>query len=93
MGRTRVLPNGNFALPLDFQDLREPFYTQLTDRPLAQINAYWARLMFTGQASPPMQLPDEAAVLKTVEDNKGAIAYVDSKTVNPKRVRILLHLN
>ncbi len=92
MGRTRSLPNGNFALPLDFQELRADFYTKLTARPIEQINAYWARIMFSGQGSPPMTLPDEQAVLKTVSENKGALAYVDSKRVNPKLVRVLLIL-
>lgn len=92
MGRTRSLPNGNFALPLDFQELRTDFYTKLTARPIEQINAYWARIMFSGQASPPVTLPDEMAVLKTVSENKSAIAYVDSKRVNPKLVRVLLIL-
>lgn len=92
LGRTRVFPGGKFALPVD-QDspLRAEFYQRLTGRPIEQINAYWARLMFTGQASPPLQLPNDAAVMETVRENEGAIGYIDPSQVD-RRVRVLLLL-
>jgi ABC-type phosphate transport system substrate-binding protein len=92
MGRLRSLPNGRFALPLDQLTLRSEFYQKLTSRPIEQINAYWTRIMFTGQASPPIILPDDIAVLTAVNENKDAIGYIDKKNVNNK-VRILLILN
>lgn len=92
LGRTRTFADGRFALPIDqSSSLRAEFYQTLTARPLEQINAYWARLMFTGQSSPPPQLPDDGAVLKMVRENEGAIGYVDSAQVD-KTVRLLLLL-
>jgi len=92
LGRKRTFPDGRFALPVDQSSpLRAEFYQILTARPLEQINAYWARLLFSGQASPPRQLPDDAAVLKMVRENEGAIAYVDPKHVDHS-VRLLLLL-
>ncbi len=93
MGRTRSLPNGRFALPVDQSTLRSEFYQKLTARPIEQINAYWARIMFTGQTSPPMILPDDNAVLSMVNENKDAIGYIDRKNINNNNVRILLILN
>lgn len=93
LGRTRTFPDGRFALPIDQSStLRAEFYRKLTDRPIEQINAYWARILFTGQASPPLQLPDSAAVLKTVRENEGAIGYVDTARLD-STVRVLLLLN
>jgi len=93
LGRARTFPNGKFALPIDqASPLRAEFYLQLTGRPVEQINAYWARIVFTGQASPPLQLPDDAAVLQTVRDNEGAIGYIDKIYVN-NTVRVLLILH
>lgn len=92
MGRVRSLPNGNFALPIDQQELRSVFYYALTERPIEQVNAYWARIMFTGQASPPMKLPDTKAVIKVITDNKGAIGYIDPQRVDENTVKILLIL-
>ncbi|MDO9104031.1 MAG: hypothetical protein Q7U57_03615 [Methylovulum sp.] len=92
MGRTRVFPNGKFCLPIDQSSpLRAEFYQKLTARPVEQINAYWARIMFSGQASPPQQLPDDHAVLQTVRENEGAIGYIDKIHVdNSVRVMLLL---
>lgn len=92
MGRTRLLPNGSFALPLDEPSLRTLFYNELTDRPIEQIDAYWARIMFSGQATPPMKMPDTQAVIKVVKENKGAIGYVDSDVITNSGVRILFNL-
>jgi ABC-type phosphate transport system substrate-binding protein len=92
LGRTRTFPDGRYALPVDQSPLRAEFYQKLTSRPVEQINAYWARIMFTGQASPPLQLPDDAAVLKTIRENEGAIGYVDKSRLD-KTVRVLLLLN
>ncbi len=93
LGRTRVFPNGKFALPIDQSSpLRAEFYQKLTSYPVEYINAYWARIMFTGQASPPQQLPNDEAVLQTVRDNEGAIGYIDNAHVD-KTVHTLLILN
>ncbi len=77
MGRTRAFPNGKFAITFDQQALRNDFYQKLTNRPIAQINAYWARLMFSGQTSPPAKLPDDQSVIKVVQENAGAIGYIN----------------
>ncbi len=93
LGRSRTFPHGKFALPIDqSSSLRAEFYQKLTGRPVEQINAYWARIMFTGQASPPQQLPDDKAVLQTVRENEGAIGYIDTAQVD-KTIRVVLRLN
>ncbi|MCH9698153.1 MAG: hypothetical protein K0U68_08630 [Gammaproteobacteria bacterium] len=92
MGRSRSFPEGNFALPLDLNPLRSEFYFKLTGRPVEQINAYWARIMFSGQASPPTMLPDEQTLLKTIRENTGAIGYIDSNHVDKTQVRVLFIL-
>ena len=93
MGRTHILANGDIVLPLDQSELRSDFYLKLTNRPIAQINSYWSIILFSGQASKPMQLSDDETVIKTVSKNKGAIGYIDSKNSDKKLVRILLILN
>ena len=93
LGRTRVFPNGKFAIPIDQSSpLRAQFYQLLTARPIEQINAYWARIIFTGQGSPPLQMPDDAAVLQTVRENEGAIGYIRFIRLD-KSVRMLFKLS
>lgn len=94
MGRLLSLPNNCIPLPLDHpggSPLRERFYEALTQRPLAQINAYWARLMFSGRATPPRMLPDTASILQAVSQNRDAIGYVEDDKLNTA-VRVLFYL-
>jgi ABC-type phosphate transport system substrate-binding protein len=87
MGRTTSLPNGTIPLPLDYQGdsaVRARFYQSVTGKNMAQINAYWARLSFTGQANPPRRLADKAAILQVVEKNMDAVGYVENLEPNDK---------
>jgi ABC-type phosphate transport system substrate-binding protein len=82
MGRLTVLPNGSIPLPVDYQgnpEIRERFYRFITGRNLAQINAYWARMSFTGQANPARLLSNQKSMLHVIEKNQDALGYVDEE--------------
>lgn len=91
MGRYRKLPSGQTALPVDQEAAKARFYRTLVDKDLAEINAYWARLLFSGQTTPPRQVNAHADALRFVRNNQGAIGYVDSQNV-PDDVRVVLTL-
>ncbi len=94
MGRMRAFPSGDFALPFDLprdNAARAGFYLALTGMKPAQVNSYWARLMFAGQTMPPQPLPDEAAMLDIVKRNPSALGYL-SQEPNDKAVRVVLVL-
>ena len=76
MGRYRTLPTGIPALPIDQAAEREQFYHLLVNKTPAEINAYWARLVFSGRASPPILAPTATEVKTLVENNLGAIGYL-----------------
>lgn len=87
MGRTSAFPNGRPAIAFDLkgdQPARSTFYQQLVGKSVAQINAYWARLLFTGSATPPMALKDSATMLHMVQENRDAIGYLDSAEATGK---------
>ncbi|MFZ2160660.1 MAG: hypothetical protein WAW02_00450 [Sideroxyarcus sp.] len=93
MGRITSLPNGSIPLPLDYQGnsaVRAHFYQSITGKNMAQINAYWARLSFTGQANPPRRLADKATIMQVVEKNQGALGYVDSIDPETKVTPVLI---
>lgn len=92
MGRYRKLPNGITALPVDLAPLKARFYGALVAKDLAEINSYWARLVFSGQASPPQQAGSPDDVAEIVEHNRGAISYVDSAHV-AEGMRVVLELD
>ena len=95
MGRTKKLPSGITALPIDQAAInpeKTRFYHELINKELAEINSYWARLIFSGQGSPPRQADNSVEVLDIVSANKGAIGYV-LRSVADRRVKIVLDLS
>ncbi len=80
MGRYNSYPNGESANTTDLPEKskeREYFYRMLVGKSAAQINAYWARLLFTGKSEPPQTVRSSADVIALVKDNKNAIAYIN----------------
>ncbi len=83
MGRSPYFPSGGAVVKLDAPSaslVRKAFYHSLVDMSLSEVNAYWARLMFSGRATPPMQVPREHDIVKLVADNSNAIGYVPKDT-------------
>ncbi|MBV2235683.1 MAG: hypothetical protein KUL75_09085 [Sterolibacterium sp.] len=95
MGRTKKLPSGITALPIDqvaSNRDKARFYAELINKELAEINSYWARLIFSGQASPPRQADNAAEVIEIVSSNKGAIGYIP-RSAATKQVKVALDLS
>lgn len=91
MGKNRRLTSGINAIPLDLAapyEEKAQFYQHLVHRSLPEIHSYWARLTFSGQGSPPLQVPSPEEVIRMVSSNKGAVGYIDRKHLD-KRVKLL----
>lgn len=71
--------------------VREAFFRTLNGMRISQVNAYWARLRFSGEMLPPASLSDMRTAIDVVAHNKNAIAYVDAKMVN-RTVKVVLLL-
>lgn len=85
MGRTQYFADGSLVLRLDQppqSQERQDFYRGLVNKSVAEVNAYWAKLLFSGRASPPQVVDNNKAVLAAVRDNKNAIGYMDSAAVD-----------
>jgi ABC-type phosphate transport system substrate-binding protein len=94
LGRYRKLPSGAVALPIDVSEAgseRAQFYQSLVKKSPAEMSSYWARLVFSGQTSPPFQVPDVKTALQLVESNPNAIAYVSRALVSTK-VKVVLEI-
>ncbi|MDE2457289.1 MAG: hypothetical protein KGL43_27165 [Burkholderiales bacterium] len=79
MGRDRAFTDGEFAevFDLDRSDpVRASFYRALTGLSQAQVNSYWARLLFSGRNSPPQPVADEAAMAAAIKRNPNAIGWL-----------------
>jgi ABC-type phosphate transport system substrate-binding protein len=94
LGRNRALGDGKNFWVLDQKPdsaLRERFFIQLNGMDLRRVNAYWARLQFSGNTQPPRPLADSRQVINTVAGNRYAIGYIDAALVT-ERVRTVLRL-
>lgn len=79
MGRYNSYPSGESANTMDLPERseeRELFYRLLVGKSAAQVNAYWARLLFTGKSEPPKTLGSPEDVISLVKGNINAIAYI-----------------
>lgn len=91
LGRFKKLPSGLRAVPIDVSTLKDAFYTRLVGKSRGEIGAYWARLTFSGQTSPPRQ-ESLASALELVVSMPGAITYVERRSVD-KRVKVIFEFD
>ena len=79
MGRYNTFPNGVVDRPLDRvagSDAKQKFYRLLVNKSEEKINAYWARLLFSGRASPPSSYATNDEMLDELRSSKQTIGYV-----------------
>lgn len=94
MGRYRQFPRGGAAHPIDLPENhpdRSRFYLQLINKSPAEVNAYWARLTFSGKTRPPPQARTVAEAIDWLARQEGAIGYLD-RSQTDARHRIVLEL-
>lgn len=94
LGKTDNLQDGLKVLPVDQKDDQAPhaeFYKKVVKKDVDQLDAYWARLIFTGKGEPPKKLAGDAEVLAMVAANPNIIGYVDAASVTPA-VKVLLKM-
>ena len=80
LGRYRRLASGVTAEPIDQpadSALKAHFYRHLVDKSLPEINAYWARLVFSGKTQPPRIASNSEEAIQFVLSHPGALAYVE----------------
>ncbi|WP_233269020.1 hypothetical protein [Paraglaciecola sp. L1A13] len=79
MGRYNTFPDGVLAKPLDRvagSPEKQRFYQELVSKSEAKINAYWARLLFSGRASPPSSFDTDDEMLNELKTTPQAIGYL-----------------
>ena len=85
LGNSSTFPDGGAAKLADQPEsaaVRGTFYEKATGRSAAQAKATWARLTFTGKATPPKELKSDADVKAFVASDPKAIGYVDASAVD-----------
>lgn len=95
-GKTKRLQGKRFELSdwPDNSSQRSDFYRYLLNKNLAQMNAHWASLSFSGKARPPKVInsPDVTALLKWMDEKPNRIGYAPLNSL-PDNANILFILN
>ena len=85
-------PSGATAVPADLPEsaaVREQFYSKAANKTGAQVKATWARLTFSGKATPPKEMTSAGDVKKFVASNPDAIGYIEKSAVD-STVKVVL---
>ncbi len=92
LGKVDSFPNGDSATPIDQMEgraIRDEFYSAILNKSPAQVAAYWAKVIFTGEGFPPQTLGNSQTVKKAVAGNPHAIGYIEQSDAD-QSVRVIL---
>lgn len=85
LGKIGIFQNGSKAIPIDQaegSEVRDEFYSKIVNKTPSQLNAYWAKAIFSGDSFPPKILDGSIAVRRSVANNTNAIGYIDKNEVD-----------
>jgi len=68
--------------------MKTTFHQKVTKKSLAQLESYWSKQLFTGKATPPLEVADVNTVKATIAQNPNGIGYIDESDVDSS-VKIL----
>ena len=93
LGQIGHFPDGTDVVALDQgigSAIRDEFYLKVTSKTPPLLKAYWTKMIFTGRAQPPRELPDSIAVRKLVAANPNLIGYIDRSALDSSVKAVLL---
>jgi hypothetical protein len=68
---------------------REEFDGKILGKTTAEVNAYMAAMIFTGRASPPLEVPGDDRVKQAINSRPDTVGYISDSAVD-ESVRVLL---
>lgn len=85
LGKSKKFPGGATVMPVNLSDndtTRTAFDSSILNKDAGQLKAYWAKLVFTGKASPPKKVGSAAEAKTLVASNPNTIAYIPADQVD-----------
>ena len=91
LGKHKINIDGQSVTPIDVTDeaSRDAFYQQVAEMSVLRVNAYWARLVFSGQGRPPQQLP-LAEAMALAKNQPGTVTYLPARYANGFKILLKL---
>lgn len=84
--------HGISVQPVDLKKwdgVKESFYKQVIHKDSSQLNAYWARKLFTGRGKPPRSFIDVKSIYHFMGKNDNVIAYIPQSEVDLTQVKVI----
>jgi len=85
LGKASTFPGGKQAIPINLSegsDQRDAFHRKVTGRSANQLRAYWSRMVFSGRATPPKEVPNVTEAKRLIAANPSTIGYIDKAAVD-----------
>ena len=79
LGKIRAFPDGKEAVPISLKEGSaeyNAFAESVLDKSDKQLKAYWAKIIFTGQGTPPREVDNAAQMLELIGNNPNLIGFV-----------------
>jgi ABC-type phosphate transport system substrate-binding protein len=95
MGRYLTFPDGEAAKPVDLpaqSKMKNDFYLQLVNQNEQKINAYWARLLFSGRAKPPETTKSIEDAINKLQQSQYSIGYLPADQLTDQ-VKVVYRFN
>jgi len=62
--------------------MKAEFHKRVTKKSLAQLESYWSKQLFTGKATPPLEVADANTLKATIAQHSNGIGYIDEADVD-----------
>ncbi len=94
LGKSKKLPGTGRIKILEHKkesQLKLTFHEIITQKNQIQLNAYWAKIIFTGMATPPKSIRTDSEIIEIVSHKTNTLGYIDSKSIN-KNIKVLMFI-
>jgi ABC-type phosphate transport system substrate-binding protein len=85
LNKAQSFPNGNKAVPIAQPTetrIAQQFNEKVLNKTGQQLDAYWARQIFSGAARPPKVVGDDTIIKNMVSQNPNIIGYINASSVD-----------
>ncbi|WP_394128087.1 hypothetical protein [Vibrio hepatarius] len=94
LGRSKVLDSLYINQVIDRKgELRRRFFMSVTQMRESQVNAYWAKLKFSGSMRAPEQVEADSSVFEKLLANPQAIGYTSERPAVNSGIKVVLEIN
>jgi len=83
--KRKKFPDGSPAMPInqkEASDLYDQFAQRVLERNSSQMKAYWSTKIFSGIATPPVEVNGDTAMKRRIASKIDAIGYINSDNVD-----------